>query len=188
MVFKIESFNKDLDLFNVVSDTGEKKYVTSYQIVQVMLQNYEFVNAELTTKGFSIKTDRGTRYIQVNNMPKQVLEAIHFKLNQQKLYEEQKKKQMTQAIRQKPQVKTSSKIDGRSANKSITYKGQIYLSDTALCKKFNRDVNTFRELRSKGYSMDEALGLMKLRPESEIMPRKNVDKMLDSLSGQRGEF
>ena len=190
MLFRIQSFNKSLDMYNVISDTGESKCVTAYQIVQVMLNGFVFDNAKLTKKGFAINTERGTRYIQIDNLPKTVILAINNKLEMDRINEELKKQQMTQAIK-KPSAQTKV---GRHAitstkTKSIMYRGTKYLTDKHLCRKFNRDVNTFRHLLSKGYSLDEALGLRELRPESEVeADRKRNKAVLDSMARERGEF
>jgi len=190
MVFTIESFNKEFDIYTVSSDTNEKRMVTSTQIAQVLAQGYTFTNAFLTRKGFGIQYNKRTKYIQINNMPKQLDAMIVNRLNYLKAEEENKKKQMTEAIK-KPTVKASlpttksSKNIAQSItsnrNKSIVYKGEVYLSLENLCKSFNRDINSFKELYKKGYSMDECLGLIQPRPESMVTPRKETQRIVESL-------
>lgn len=222
MIFKIISFNKELDMYKVVSNTGEQKTVTAIQIVLVMLQGYTFDNASLTQKGFSIKTNSGTRFIQVNTNKQTQVQITKF-LNNKKQAKEQKrnnveasksvvnkqqtpvkspqgdvvknqidiKKQQEELKRQYEQAKKpNNKVTKINSNKRkrISYKGNIYISEEALCRKFNRDVNEFKLLRSKGYSMDEALGVKPLRPEEELVSPKQIQRMLDSMAMQRGEY
>lgn len=192
MVFKVESFNKGLDMFNVISDTGEQKYVTSYQIIQVMVNGYQFLNAYLTKKGFAIKTDRGTRYIQVD-MPKDLALAVKNKIEFDKQVADNMKNQQVKTVgkvraKAKVAVGTNRQTSKLEESSTIIHRGTRYLSDIHLCKKYNRDINTFRSLYSKGYSVDEALGLRELRPEAEVIAeRKRTLGMLDSMARGRGE-
>lgn len=226
MIFRIVNFNKELDLYSVISNEGEQKNVTSFQIIKVMLQGYKFDNAYLTKSGFAIKTDRGTRFIQValdKNTKLQLSMFIQEQLRQEQLRQEQlrqeqlKQEQLKQEQEQKrqeqlrqeqlrkqqEQAKKQSvtkpeetrmqnkvtKIQGSNNRcQKIIYKGILYLNDESLCKKFGRDVNLFRTLRNKGYSVDEALGVKALRPEVELVSPKQVQHMLDSMAIKRGEF
>lgn len=224
MVFRIVNFNRELDIYSVISNEGEQRNVTSFQIVRVMLQGYKFDNATLTQKGFALKTDNGTRYIQVKLDKQTQMQLVQY-LSNKKLSEEQKRqdkeielkmikkreqeKLKEQQLNQKIQVEKEkrlkeirkaeqetaatvdskvTKIKGNNANQKIFYKGNLYYSDEQLCKKFNANVVEFRRLRSKGYSIDEALGLKKLRPESELISLKQFNRMMDSMALQRGEL
>ena len=204
MIFRIIAMNKSLDMYNVMCDTGEQQCVKAYQIVQVMLQGYVFDNAKLTKKGFAVNTDKGTRYVQVDGLPKSVYAAIANKLMRDKSLVEETKKQMTQAIQATPvqqptqqkktRVKASSlnnikgNITGNKGNQVVHYKGQVFLSDEKLCAKFNRDVNTYRKLIEEGYSMDEALGLKPLREAGDLISKSNMNKILDSMEAKRGGY
>ena len=223
MVFRIVNFNKELDLYSVISNEGEQKNVTSFQIVKVMLQGYKFDNAYVTKRGFAIKTASGIRYIQVtldNNTQMQLiqfmqeqrrleLEAERQKALQQEqlriqqeqkrqeqLRQEQLRKQQEQAKNQNT-AKTEevqngnrvTKIQGsNNRSQKLLYRGTLYLSEESLCRKFNRDISLFKTLRSKGYSIDEALGVKPLRPEEELVSPKQIQRMLDSMARQRGEL
>ena len=228
MVFRIVNFNKELDLYSVISNEGEQKNVTSFQIVKVMLQGYKFDNAYVTKRGFAIKTASGIRYIQVtldNNTQMQLiqfmqeqrrleLEAERQKalqqeqlriqqeqkrqeqLRQEQLRQEQLRKQQEQAKNQNT-AKTEevqngnrvTKIQGsNNRSQKLLYRGTLYLSEESLCRKFNRDISLFKTLRSKGYSIDEALGVKPLRPEEELVSPKQIQRMLDSMARQRGEL
>lgn len=228
MVFRIVNFNKELDLYSVISNEGEQKNVTSFQIVKVMLQGYKFDNAYVTKRGFAIKTASGIRYIQVtldNNTQMQLiqfmqeqrrleLEAERQKalqqeqlriqqeqkrqeqLRQEQLRQEQLRKQQEQAKNQNT-AKTEevrngnrvTKIQGsNNRSQKLLYRGTLYLSEESLCRKFNRDISLFKTLRSKGYSIDEALGVKPLRPEEELISPKQIQRMLDSMAMQRGEL
>lgn len=228
MVFRIVNFNKELDLYSVISNEGEQKNVTSFQIVKVMLQGYKFDNAYVTKRGFAIKTASGIRYIQVtldNNTQMQLiqfmqeqrrleLEAERQKalqqeqlriqqeqkrqeqLRQEQLRQEQLRKQQEQAKNQNT-AKTEevrngnrvTKIQGsNNRSQKLLYRGTLYLSEESLCRKFNRDISLFKTLRSKGYSIDEALGVKPLRPEEELVSPKQIQRMLDSMAMQRGEL
>lgn len=224
MVFRIVNFNRELDIYSVISNDGEQRNVTSFQIVRVMLQGYKFDNATLTQKGFALKTDNGTRYIQVKLDKQTQMQLVQY-LSNKKLSEEQKRqdkeielkmikqreqeKLKEQQLNQKIQAEKEkrlkeirkaeqetaatvdskvTKIKGNNVNQKIFYKGNLYYSDEQLCKKFNANVVEFRRLRSKGYSIDEALGLKKLRPESELISLKQFNRMMDSMALQRGEL
>lgn len=228
MVFRIVNFNKELDLYSVISNEGEQKNVTSFQIVKVMLQGYKFDNAYVTKRGFAIKTASGIRYIQVTLDKQTQLQLIQFmneqrrleleaerqkalqqeqlrmqqeqkrqeRLRQEQLRQEQLRKQQEQAKKQSTakaeEVRTGNivtKIQGsNNRSQKLLYRGTLYLSEESLCRKFNRDVNLFRTLRSKGYSIDEALGVKPLRPEEELVSPKQIQRMLDSMAMQRGEL
>lgn len=223
MVFRIVNFNKELDLYSVISNEGEQKNVTSFQIVKVMLQGYKFDNAYVTKRGFAIKTASGIRYIQVtldNNTQMQLiqfmqeqrrleLEAERQKALQQeqlRIQQEQKRQEQLrqeQLRKQQEQTKKQSttkteevrngnrvtEIQGsNNRSQKLLYRGTLYLSEESLCRKFNRDISLFKTLRSKGYSIDEALGVKPLRPEEELVSPKQIQRMLDSMAMQRGEL
>lgn len=223
MIFRIVNFNKELDLYSVISNEGEQKNVTSFQIVKVILQGYKFDNAYVTKKGFAINTTSGIRYIQValykqtqsqliqfmNEQRRLELEAERQKALQQEqlriqqeqkrqeqLRQEQLRKQQEQAKNQNT-AKTEevrngnrvTKIQGsNNRSQKLLYRGTLYLSEESLCRKFNRDISLFKTLRSKGYSIDEALGVKPLRPEEELVSPKQIQRMLDSMAMQRGEL
>ena len=196
MVFTITNFNKQLDTYQVMSDAGQVMSVHGIQIVQVMLQGYIFNNAYLTKKGFGIQTDTGVRYIQVP-MNKQIMKTVaeFIALRDKKEAEMKAQMQVQNKPRATAKVKSNTsclgnrqKIGGTNNQNRIVYKGQPFSSPEKLCAKFGRDVNTFLSLRAKGYTMDEALGLMPLRPEGQLQPRYNVNKALDSLDSARGEY
>lgn len=223
MIFRIVNFNKELDLYSVISNEGEQKNVTSFQIVKVMLQGYKFDNAYVTKRGFAINTASGIRYIQVMLDKETQLQLIHFiqeqrsleleaerqkaihqeqlrKQQEQKRQEqlraeqlrkqqEQAKKQSTAKVEEVRNGNRVTKIQGSNTrSQKILYRGTLYLSEESLCRKFNRDINLFRTLRSKGYSIDEALGVKPLRPEEELVSPKQIQRMLDSMAMQRGEL
>lgn len=223
MIFRIVDFNKELDLYSVISNEGEQKNVTSFQIVKVMLQGYKFDNAYVTKRGFAIKTASGIRYIQVTLDKDTQLQLIHFMQEQRRLeleaerqkilQQEQLRKQQEQKRqeqlgkqqlgKQQEQAKkqsTTKTEEVRSGNKvtkiqssnnrsqKLLYRGTLYFSEESLCKKFNRDIKLFKTLRSKGYSIDEALGVKPLRPEEELVSPKQIQRMLDSMAMQRGEL
>ena len=202
MIFRINSFNKELDMYEVISDTNQRMTVTSYQIVNVMVQGYIFDNAKLTKKGFAIKTDSGTRFIQVNGMPRELLALINNKLLEEKMMEEQKKQQMTRAINStssnvivdKPINRnvtlpgSNIKVNGSNGRTPVSFRGTLYRSEELLCKQFNRDVKEFKQLRAQGYSVEESLGLKALRPKSELISLSTQNKMLDRMASLRGEY
>lgn len=226
MVFRIVNFNKELDLYSVISNEGEQKNVTSFQIVKVMLQGYKFDNAYVTKRGFAIKTASGIRYIQVTLDKQTQLQLIQFmneqrrleleaerqkaiqqeqkrqeqlrqeRLRQEQLRQEQLRKQQEQAKKQSTakaeEVRNGNrvtKIQGsNNRSQKLLYRGTLYLSEESLCRKFNRDISLFKTLRSKGYSIDEALGVKPLRPEEELVSPKQIQRMLDSMAMQRGEL
>lgn len=218
MIFRIVDFNKELDLYSVISNEGEQKNVTSFQIVKVMLQGYKFDNAYVTKRGFAIKTASGIRYIQVTLDKETQLQLIHFMqeqrrleleaerqkiLQQEQLRKQQEQKRQEQLGKQQEQAKkqsTTKTEEVRSGNKvtkiqssnnrsqKLLYRGTLYFSEESLCKKFNRDIKLFKTLRSKGYSIDEALGVKPLRPEEELVSPKQIQRMLDSMAMQRGEL
>ena len=227
MIFRIVDFNKELDIYSVISNEGEQKNVTSFQIVNVMLQGYQFDNAYLTQKGFAVKTNNGTRYFQVNMDKRTQMLVMQFltakKLQEQQLAEQQrqaqllrqqqeaerlKQQQEAERLRKEQEQKIkkqqsmqrvaatvspstsgkATKIQGNNRNEKIFYRGNLYYSVEQLCKKFNADAEQFRKLRVKGYSIDEALGLKPLRPEEELVSLKQLNRVLDSMAAQRGEF
>lgn len=223
MIFRIVNFNKELDLYSVISNEGEQKNVTSFQILKVMLQGYKFDNAYVTKRGFAIKTASGIRYIQVTLDKQTQLQLIQFmneqrrleleaerqkaiqqeqlrkqqeQKRQEQLRQEQLRKQQEQAKNQN-MAKTEevrngnrvTKIQGsNNRSQKLLYRGTLYLSEESLCRKFNRDISLFKTLRSKGYSIDEALGVKPLRPEEELVSPKQIQRMLDSMAMQRGEL
>lgn len=223
MIFRIVNFNKELDLYSVISNEGEQKNVTSFQILKVMLQGYKFDNAYVTKKGFAINTTSGIRYIQVALDKETQLQIIKFMQEQRRLeleaerqkaiqqeqlrkqqeqkrqeqlraeqlrkQQEQAKKQSTAKVEEVRNGNKVTKIEGSSTrSQKLLYRGTSYLSEESLCRKFNRDINLFRTLRSKGYSIDEALGVKPLRPEEELVSPKQIQRMLDSMARQRGEL
>ena len=117
-------------------------------------------------------------------------------LRQEQLRQEQLRKQQEQAKNQNT-AKTEevrngnrvTKIQGsNNRSQKLLYRGTLYLSEESLCRKFNRDIRLFKTLRSKGYSIDEALGVKPLRPEEELVSPKQIQRMLDSMAMQRGEL
>lgn len=110
-------------------------------------------------------------------------ERINMERNKAMIEEE--KRQMTKGSKHS-NVKIEQTHD--NVSRKIMYRGDLYLSDVQLCKKFNRDVEKFRALRLKGYSVDEALGLKPLRPISEVTSVAQMQKTLDQMARARGEF
>lgn len=198
MILTITSMNKKVDMYEVVNDANERMVVSSIQILGVLVKGQEFTNAYLTRKGFAVKTTNGTRYIQFNSLPRELDMAIVARLKYLKDLEESKKNMMTQALQQpvhRPTARVKAKVKVNSTGNTsmsknnqekIVYKGTVFLSANQLCKKFNRDVKLFKELYAKGYSIDECLGIMPLRPESELSKREDVEKMLFRMSEERG--
>lgn len=204
MIFRIVDFDKKSNTYEVASDTGENQIVTAPQILQVMISGYVFDNAYLTSKGFAIKTPTGTRYIQlnINRETQRVISSILAKRKEeeakQREFNQTQQKQITNARRNQmkrvaigteviSKVNSKSKTTGNVKDK-ITHRGEIYFSVEQLCRKYDTDVNSFRTLRAKGYTLDESLGLVELRLESELIPIKKLDNVLDSLARQRGEY
>lgn len=186
-----------MDVYEVVSDTNEIRVVSALQIVTVMAQGYEFNNAYLTRKGFAIKALGRTKYIQLNNISQQLNAAIINRLNIIKAAEDKKKQQMTEAIK-KPQAVVKKKIsipkdykpkeNGINTDrklKPIYYRGTVYYSPDELCAKHGQDPKRFMQLYNKGYSVEEALGLKPLRPESELISRAKMERMMDIIDSQR---
>lgn len=189
MIFTVTNIIKNKNIFNVVSDTGESKLVTAGQILSVLLQGFQFTNVKLTKKGFAVATPQGTRYTQLN-MNKETAAKVAFivdKQNEAIKIAKQQQAQMQAQVKQQQVNRGRQKIVGRNNTSRVVYKGDIFSSDEKLCKKFNRDVNLFRQLRAKGYTMDEALGLMPLRPESELtMTQTQLRKQTDSYLASKG--
>lgn len=105
MIFRIDTFNKSLDVYEVSSNTNERKTVTSYQILQVMANGYKFVNAGLTSKGFYISTNTGKTYIQIKGVPKELQTRIINILRQNN--EKQNTKNMIESIKTNHYTKPS---------------------------------------------------------------------------------
>lgn len=216
MIFTITALNKDLDMYTVISDTNEKKNVTSLQIVSVMCNGYMFTNAKLTNKGFSVVTTKGTRYIQVK-MNKDMQIIVQNKMRMLAALEESKKKQMSNALNNT--VKTSNitntsktqqigrppveskqyapeninikqKITGNKTSiTKIIFRGKHYYGVKDICEKFNSDPKVFLERYEKGYSTEECLGLVPLRSESELIKFKQANqKAMLSMAINRGEY
>ena len=190
MILTITGYNKSRDIYEVHNDMNQSMVVNANQIIYALVNGNEFTNAYLTKKGFAIKYSGRTTYIQIANMPRQTELAILNRLEIIKKQEEAKKQAMTAAIR-KPSLKNINvaQISGMRdpRQRSIVYKGTTYLSVESLCKDHHRDVETFRSLYNKGYSLDECLGLAKLRTESAVTPRAKAEKMLDAMAANRGE-
>jgi hypothetical protein len=185
MIFTVTSINKKFDMYTVVNEVNESSVVTSNQILNVLIQGYEFTNVTLTKKGFGIKTTKGTKYVQVP-MTKDTYNMILQRLEYNRLAEEEKKSQMTAAI--KSQQPKRQQITGkRTNNKKIVYKGEVFLSVESLCKRYNANCENFKQLYNMGYSLDECLGLVQPRPADMVTPRSKVNKMLDSMEIARGE-
>lgn len=236
MIFHIDAFDKKSGLYRVISNTNEQMMVSSYQIVNVMIQGYVFDNARLTSKGFAFTICNKTKYVQLNNMTKEMILAIHNRLEYIKVQNETIKKQeeiarKQEELRRKEEIKNQqqmrqqqqqakvrennqkrSSIQVEKANtqpsneskriiannrntkiighniKRITYKGDSFLNEEQLCKKYGADVNKFRKLRAKGYTIAESLGEKPLRPENMLTPPAKMQKILDSMARQRGEY
>lgn len=190
MLFKINSFDKTTDLYEVGCDTGESKYVTGYQIVQVMLQGYKFVNAKITKKGFGIITDNGTRWVQINGLNKQMQSQMHAMAEKERLEAEQAK-----AVRKSPikkpitQAIASERTVSSYSSKKLFFRGDTFLTEEALCKKYNRDLVEFKKMRSIGYSVEESLGLKQPRTLEEVLKEKRLNEMrLDQMARARGDW
>jgi hypothetical protein len=181
MVFTVVSMNKNLDMYEIVSSKGEKSVVSSAQILSVLIRGYNFSNVSLTSKGFAVETEKGTRYVQVG-MSRETHEEVQHRLVLIKQAEQQRQAQLEKRnlSGKKVQLNTTPKNTG-----AITYRGQRYISVESLCKKFSRDPEIFKKLYNMGYSMDECLGLAKLRPSEELRPRESVYKMLDKIESER---
>lgn len=215
MVFQVQSINKNKGTYLVASDTGEQQWVRAEQIVNVLLQGFKFTNAHLTGRGFAIETPKGTRYVQLKNMTKELEATIKQRIAYDKNLEDQAKtaveqqekmvkqvekeqakrfaEQEKQRVQARPRAKAVAKAGSDSAkignniNNTITYRGKTYLSAATLCKEYNRDLNEFKQLIQKGYSIPEALGVQPLRPESELPKSKErMSKVLDSMESKRG--
>ena len=117
MVFRIVNFNRELDIYSVISNEGEQRNVTSFQIVRVMLQGYKFDNATLTQKGFALKTDNGTRYIQVKLDKQTQMQLVQY-LSNKKLSEEQKRQDKEIELKMIKQ-REQEKLKEQQLNKKI---------------------------------------------------------------------
>lgn len=236
MIFHIDAFDKKSGLYRVISNANEQMMVSSYQIVNVMIQGYMFNNARLTSKGFAFTVCNKTKYVQLNNMTKEMMIAMHNRLEyikaqnenikqqeeiarkQEELRQKEEIKNQQQMRQQQQQAKTkinsqkSKNIQIEQANtqpsneskhiiannrntkiighntKRITYKGDSFLNEEQLCKKYGADVNKFKKLRAKGYTIAESLGEKPLRPENMITSPDKMQKILDSMARQRGEY
>lgn len=195
MIFRIDNIDKTNDLYMVSSDTGEQKCVSGFQIVAVMCNGYKFVNAKLTNKGFAVLTDKGTRYIQINGLTRQQLVQMHNIVEQEKQLEEAKKQQAhssgkptarIKGIIKKPITKgPSSYISGPS----VTVGGVTYKNEVEMCKQHNRDYRQYKEMIKKGYTREEALGIVEARSMDEVAKEKlKASHVLDRMAYDRGEL
>ena len=203
MQFTIESFNKQLDMFTVLCETGERGTYGSYAITVVMCQGHTFTNAKLTTKGFVVNSVRRNEYIQVPNIDNKLRQLIKNKIDADRKTEEQKKLAIQQAIKAKKPVakivkrpvissETVSNASDLQKKKGITkiyYRGNTYYSIEDICKKFNAPVDKFKELYAKGYSPAECLGHRPLRSKAELEnDLKRNRSALDSMAHVRGDM
>jgi hypothetical protein len=78
-----------------------------------------------------------------------------------------------------------NRIPNGNIHKSLNYRGEVFLSDEELCRKYNRDLRTYRELISQGQSIGSALGQLPLRNNTEFNNQKSLAKMLDSMESHR---
>ena len=154
MTFRILEMHKNIDTYTVSNNLRETMMVSGYQIIGAMLQGHEFENARLTKKGFAIVTDKGTRYVQLR-LDRNTSILIEQKLENDRLAEEAKKQQMARAIKKPVVSNNRQSINNNKNTQAIVFRGDRYVSDTQLCKKYNRDINTFRSLVKKGYSISE---------------------------------
>lgn len=206
MIFEIETFNKDLDIYTVVAKTGEKKVVSAAQIVMVMLKGVKFTNAKLTGKGFAILTSKGTRYIQVNGLPKQVLAQMHTMAAQEQTakknnvtstpsgHQQHNKQEATVSgqvqiknamIKRAPSAGSGSYVSGTP----VTVGGVTYKSTREMCTKHNRDFQVYSEMLKKGYTKEEALGIVDARPIDVVAKeRLKTSHALDRMAYDRGEM
>ena len=75
--------------------------------------------------------------------------------------------------------------------KPLVIKGKTYKSIEEACKAFNIPLEQFKADKAKGYTDLEALNLVTKRSESELAKQEgqiNVDKILDRLDYNRGEY
>lgn len=196
MIFKVTKINKELDMYNVVSDTGEEQVVTAGQILGVILKGYTFTNVGLTSKGFRVATEKGYRYIQVkvNKEVQKMIDAYLInkkteKVNKQKIDNSRNKK--VENTKKKSHTEMYNKvisIGSSEKSKVINYRGKVYLSPEQLCKEFKVDVKEFKDLYSKGYSVSESLGIVPKRDIEQLKKdRARNDRALLEMERNRGK-
>lgn len=208
MVFSIMNYNKSKNKYQICNDAGEQAITAAYNITAALANGSVFTNAYLTKKGFAITDGSRTTYVQLDAMPAElkvlVLNRLAYIKQVEDAQRQQAEFQRKQAARvsikptttggrpiatAKKKIGSASKTPVASTGKRIMYKGDVYLSDEQLCSRFGQSVDTFRKLRSQGYSMDESLGLIKPRPLQSVQNnRARVDKILDSAAMQRGDM
>jgi flagellar biosynthesis GTPase FlhF len=118
------------------------------------------------------------------------IERINMEKNKAMIKEEKRKVGSNENNNNSSNKHSGVKIEQTrdTQNKRIMYRGTLYLSDVQLCKKYNRDVEKFRALRLRGYSVDESLGLKPLRPVNEVTSVAQMQKTLDQMARARGEY
>ena len=166
--------------------------VNKYQIVSAVLGGNNICNVRLNKKGFGIKQDDNrVKYVQVDFDPNTRVLVNNYiaqrKAAEEAVREESRRRKAEEEKKQR--INVHVEINGnKGQSTAIHYHGDYYSSPERLCKKFNADPHKFIELYNKGYSIDETLGLKKLRPIEEV--RKTAArraKLLDSMSASRGE-
>ena len=178
MEFTITNFNKDLDMYNVVSDSNESRVVTAIQIVSVMAKGFNFTNAFLTRKGFGIKLPGNrNKYVQLSHISKQLDHQIVEAL-------EAKKAKEKELNTPKPVVSTG----GRKFNTPIDFRGKHYNSVRSLCMEYNTNPDSFRSLYNSGRGIEEALGLKLPDYFENNKSSKEVESALNQMAASRGEF
>ena len=182
--------------FGVVTPVGTR-YIQINMDTNTQRMVYETLKNMKLAEQQAKQQQEQLRRQQQEQLRQQQQEQLRKQQKQLKEPVEQLKKWRQQQVNQEEQAKKSeavnkigktTKINAKAPSTKIIYKGDTYMSDKILCRKFGADVERFRKLRECGYSIDEALGLKPLRPQSELVSPKKVQKALDSMARQRGEY
>ena len=195
MEFTITNFNKDLDMYNVVSDSNESRVVTAIQIVSVMAKGFNFTNAFLTRKGFGIKLPGNrNKYVQLSHISKQldhqIVEALEAKKAKEKELNTPKPVVSTGGRKFKRIViPTTVKVRINDLdNTPIDFRGKHYNSVRSLCMEYNTNPDSFRSLYNSGRGIEEALGLKLPDYFENNKSSKEVESALNQMAASRGEF
>lgn len=75
------------------------------------------------------------------------------------------------------------KAEVNAPKRAIVYKGNTFMSIEQLLKETGSGVTKeeFKRRWNIGYSMDECLGFIQMRPEDKVVPRSKQNKMIDSI-------
>lgn len=199
MIFSIIDMDKMHRNFIVADNNGNNMKVTGYQIVSVLANGSSCTNAKLTRDGFLLNAngtlieikpqlDNNLRKI-VNKIVQTDKEIRKAQIVEQAVNNAQPKAKCSVKVKPTAIVRKSESSSNNSKSKTpivgtrsekIYYNGNLYYSEAELCKKFGcEDINRFRELYARGYSIPVCLGLEQIDKNAPApQPRyKQVDKM-----------